>query len=64
MRGCPGVSDTSLVWLGRHCSKLRALDAGRCDVSDAGLAALSQGCGANLRRLSLAGCEAVTSTGE
>ena len=42
VRGCEAVSDTALEVLARNCAKLRSLDIGKCDVTDAGLRVVAE----------------------
>ena len=62
IRGCEAVSDVSLQALATNCSKLRSLDIGKCDVTDAGLEVVSRNIPA-LRKLSVRGCEMVSDRG-
>ena len=62
IRGCEAVSDVSLQALATNCSKLRSLDIGKCDVTDAGLEVGSRHIPA-LRKLSVRGCEMVSDRG-
>ncbi|GIZ00825.1 hypothetical protein CEXT_734381 [Caerostris extrusa] len=61
-RGCEAVSDHSMELLARSCSRLRALDIGKCDVTDNGLRAISEHC-PNLKKLSVKSCELITDQG-
>lgn len=61
-RGCEAISDDSIVVLARSCSRLRSLDVGKCDVSDAGCFALAESC-PNLKKLSLKNCDMVSDEG-
>ncbi|KAG5681138.1 hypothetical protein PVAND_010598 [Polypedilum vanderplanki] len=61
-RGCEAISDDSIIVLARSCSRLRSLDIGKTDVSDAGLCALSESC-PNLKKLSLKNCDMITDEG-
>lgn len=61
-RGCEAISDDSVIVLARSCSRLRALDIGKCDVSNAGLIALAESC-PNLKKLSLKNCDMISDDG-
>lgn len=61
-RGCEAISDDSIIVLARSCSRLRSLDIGKCDVSDAGCFALAESC-PNLKKLSLKNCDMVSDQG-
>lgn len=61
-RGCEAISDDSIFVLARSCSRLRSLDIGKCDVSDAGCFALAESC-PNLKKLSLKNCDMVSDEG-
>lgn len=62
VRGCEAVSDDALEVIARSCTKLRALDIGKCDVTDRGLRLISHHC-PNLRKLSVKSCEMITDEG-
>ena len=62
VRGCEAVSDRGLELLARSCLRLRSLDVGKCDITDAGLYALSTYC-PQLRKLGLKSCDGVTDRG-
>ena len=57
--GCDGVTDASLIVLGRCCRQLISLDIGECElITDAGL----EGCSL-LRNIKLSACEEITDMG-
>merc|ERR1719270_1727459 len=63
VRGCVNVSDAAVEQLARSCaSRLRSVDLGKCDLTDAGLQVLSVH-STHLKKVSVRGCEMVGDIG-
>lgn len=58
--GCKKISDASLIAIARNCPLLSDLDVSKCQITDAGIAALASGDQLNLQILSLSGCSLVS----
>ena len=59
----PGVADTCLLEMGRHCTDLRSLDLGHCTfIKDAGIAYVAHGC-PFLASLRVSHCPDITGKG-
>ncbi|KAJ3183913.1 hypothetical protein HDU87_006031 [Geranomyces variabilis] len=60
---CTEIKDDSIKLLAAECGDLTAIAIGHTETSDAGIRALAQSCGANLRRISVNGCTHVSDLG-
>jgi len=58
--GCKKVTDASLVAIAENCLFLRELDVSKCEITDAGIAALASAVQLNLQILSLSGCSSIS----
>ncbi|KAJ3169224.1 hypothetical protein HDU88_001021 [Geranomyces variabilis] len=60
---CTEIQDDAIKLLAAECRDLTAIAIGKTETSDAGIRALAQSCGANLRRISVNGCTHVSDLG-